>query len=152
MSEALDLLSDEARARLRAQEHPRWVEPMLATLTDERFSDPGWIYERKLDGVRCLAFRHGDLLFPADLVFFALIKGQGGELLLAGAAQQNRPILANAYHIVTLPGFEFLLGFVKLDRHTGMVIQVILFFGFGVGKISQDVEGPLFLSDEVFFL
>ena len=37
----------------------RWyvVEAMLATLTDERFSDPDWIYERKLDGVRCLAHR-----------------------------------------------------------------------------------------------
>lgn len=33
---------------------------MLATLTEERFSDPGWIFERKLDGVRCLAFRRGD--------------------------------------------------------------------------------------------
>lgn len=30
---------------------------MLATLTDERFSSPDWIYERKLDGVRCLVFR-----------------------------------------------------------------------------------------------
>jgi DNA ligase D-like protein (predicted ligase) len=29
---------------------------MLATLTDERFSDPAWIFERKLDGERCLAF------------------------------------------------------------------------------------------------
>ena len=28
---------------------------MLAVLTDERFSDPGWIYERKLDGIRCVA-------------------------------------------------------------------------------------------------
>jgi DNA ligase D-like protein (predicted ligase) len=33
---------------------------MLAILTDERFSDPDWIFERKLDGVRCLAFRRGD--------------------------------------------------------------------------------------------
>jgi DNA ligase D-like protein (predicted ligase) len=32
------------------------VEPQLATLTEDRFSDPGWIYERKLDGERCLAF------------------------------------------------------------------------------------------------
>jgi len=38
---------------------PDWHSPTLATLTDERFSDPGWIYERKLDGVRCLAFRDG---------------------------------------------------------------------------------------------
>lgn len=30
---------------------------MLATLTDEPFSDPDWVFERKLDGVRCLAFR-----------------------------------------------------------------------------------------------
>jgi DNA ligase D-like protein (predicted ligase) len=29
---------------------------MLATLTDEPFSDPDWIFERKLDGVRCLVF------------------------------------------------------------------------------------------------
>ena len=32
---------------------------MLAILTDERFSDPDWVFERKLDGVRCLAFRNG---------------------------------------------------------------------------------------------
>jgi bifunctional non-homologous end joining protein LigD len=32
---------------------------MLATLTDSRFSDPRWLFERKLDGERCLAFRDG---------------------------------------------------------------------------------------------
>jgi bifunctional non-homologous end joining protein LigD len=32
---------------------------MKAVLTDERFSDPDWIYERKLDGVRCIAIRSG---------------------------------------------------------------------------------------------
>jgi bifunctional non-homologous end joining protein LigD len=35
---------------------PEWIEPQLATLTRDRFSDPGWIFERKLDGERCLAF------------------------------------------------------------------------------------------------
>ena len=30
-------------------------EPMLATLAKEAFSDPGWIFERKLDGERVLA-------------------------------------------------------------------------------------------------
>ena len=40
--------------------HPDWIEPMLATLTDARFSDPQWIFERKLDGVRLLVFRDGD--------------------------------------------------------------------------------------------
>ena len=38
---------------------PRWFEPMKAVLTDEPFSDAGWIFERKLDGVRCLAIRDG---------------------------------------------------------------------------------------------
>jgi bifunctional non-homologous end joining protein LigD len=38
------------------QSLPRWVEPQLATLTRERFSDPAWVFERKLDGERCLAF------------------------------------------------------------------------------------------------
>jgi ATP-dependent DNA ligase len=33
------------------------MEPMKAVLTDERFSDRGWIFERKLDGIRCLAFK-----------------------------------------------------------------------------------------------
>jgi DNA ligase D-like protein (predicted ligase) len=32
---------------------------MKAVLTDERFSDPEWIFERKLDGVRCVAVRDG---------------------------------------------------------------------------------------------
>jgi bifunctional non-homologous end joining protein LigD len=38
---------------------PDWVDPQLATLTRQRFSDPAWIYERKLDGERCLAFCAG---------------------------------------------------------------------------------------------
>ena len=41
------------------EDQPDWVEPQLATLTRERFSDPAWIFERKYDGERCLAFRKG---------------------------------------------------------------------------------------------
>jgi bifunctional non-homologous end joining protein LigD len=37
-----------------------WVEPELATLTRDRFFDPAWMYERKFDGERCLAYRDGD--------------------------------------------------------------------------------------------
>jgi bifunctional non-homologous end joining protein LigD len=36
---------------------PDRVEPMKAVLTDERFSDPGWIFERKLDGIRCVVIK-----------------------------------------------------------------------------------------------
>ncbi len=38
---------------------PGWLEPELATLTRDRFSDPAWLFERKLDGERCLARRAG---------------------------------------------------------------------------------------------
>jgi len=39
---------------------PGWLEPELATLTKDRFSDPAWFYERKFDGERCLTYRSGD--------------------------------------------------------------------------------------------
>ncbi len=38
---------------------PDWIEPMAATLTQERFVAPGWVFERKLDGIRLLAFKQG---------------------------------------------------------------------------------------------
>jgi ATP-dependent DNA ligase len=38
---------------------PEWMEPMAATLTEERFTGPEWIFERKLDGIRLLAFKRG---------------------------------------------------------------------------------------------
>jgi bifunctional non-homologous end joining protein LigD len=41
---------------------PKTASAMKAVLTDERFSDPNWIYERKLDGIRCIAIRDGDSL------------------------------------------------------------------------------------------
>jgi len=36
---------------------PEWLVPMAATLTQERFTGPEWIFERKFDGVRLLAFK-----------------------------------------------------------------------------------------------
>jgi DNA ligase D-like protein (predicted ligase) len=38
---------------------PEWLEPMAATLTQERFTGPEWIFERKLDGIRLIAFKQG---------------------------------------------------------------------------------------------
>ena len=37
---------------------PAWIEPMTATLTRERFTGPEWIFERKIDGIRMLAFKN----------------------------------------------------------------------------------------------
>jgi DNA ligase D-like protein (predicted ligase) len=50
-------MPEAAKSRVRRRRQPTWVPPMLATLTEKRFSDPEWIYERKFDGERCLAFR-----------------------------------------------------------------------------------------------
>lgn len=38
---------------------PDWLEPMAATLTEERALGPGWVYERKFDGIRLLAYKRG---------------------------------------------------------------------------------------------
>jgi ATP-dependent DNA ligase len=38
---------------------PDWLQPMAATLTEERFTGPQWLFERKLDGIRLLAFKNG---------------------------------------------------------------------------------------------
>src|ERR1700704_5620694 len=58
----LDVLPQTAKVRLRSRRQPAWVSPMLATLTEKRFSRKGWLFEPKLDGERCLAFgRRGTL-------------------------------------------------------------------------------------------
>ena len=38
---------------------PDWLVPMAATLTQERFTGPEWLFERKLDGIRVLAYKQG---------------------------------------------------------------------------------------------
>jgi DNA ligase D-like protein (predicted ligase) len=56
-SDPFSVLSAQERALLRPAALPETAQPMLAVLTQERFSDPAWVYERKLDGVRCIAIR-----------------------------------------------------------------------------------------------
>jgi bifunctional non-homologous end joining protein LigD len=62
MNQILDTLPENARQKLAKVAQPDWVDPMLATLTDDYFSDEQWLYERKLDGERCLVYRDGDSL------------------------------------------------------------------------------------------
>ena len=40
-------------------EFPLWLQPMAATLTDQRFTDPHWVFERKYDGIRLLCYKNG---------------------------------------------------------------------------------------------
>jgi bifunctional non-homologous end joining protein LigD len=59
MGSLFDQIEEAGRKKLIRKSQPTWVSPTLATLTDKHFSDPKWIFEPKLDGVRCLAFRRG---------------------------------------------------------------------------------------------
>src|SRR4026208_495381 len=72
---------------------PEWLVPMAATLTQERFSGPEWVFERKYDGIRLLAYKKGDdvQLFsrnhlPQDLpaIQDALERIPHNELILDG--------------------------------------------------------------------
>ncbi|MEV4267764.1 non-homologous end-joining DNA ligase [Kribbella sp. NPDC049584] len=87
MNELLDDLPPGVRARLRPGQ-AEWVPPMLATLTEDRFSDPGWLYERKLDGERCLIYRSNN---AADLYSRnrKQLNNSYPELVEAIAAQQG---------------------------------------------------------------
>jgi bifunctional non-homologous end joining protein LigD len=55
-------LTEHERALIAPAPPPKGAEAMKAVLNREPFSDPDWIYERKLDGIRCLAVRDGDAI------------------------------------------------------------------------------------------
>jgi ATP-dependent DNA ligase len=70
---------------------PEWIVPMAATLTEERFTGPDWIFERKYDGIRVLAFKDGREV----------------RLLSRNRLPQHYPSLASA--IAALPVNEIIL-------------------------------------------
>jgi DNA ligase D-like protein (predicted ligase) len=111
-----DRLPDELRAVLRDEKVPDWRAPTLATLTDERFSDPQWIFERKLDGVRCLAFRDGDRLRLLSRNRQAL-NGTYPELVEALAMQEQLRFVVDG-EIVAFEGRR--TSFAKLQGRLGV--------------------------------
>lgn len=52
-------LTDEERELVTEQPAPTSAQAMKAVLCRTPFSDPEWIFERKLDGIRCVAIRDG---------------------------------------------------------------------------------------------
>jgi ATP-dependent DNA ligase len=84
---------------------PQWLEPMAATLTQERFTGPEWIFERKYDGIRLIAFRqHDDVRLysrnrlPQDIpsLAAALRRLPVHEIILDGEITWSR---AGGYHV-----------------------------------------------------
>jgi len=84
---------------------PDWLEPMAATLTQDRFAGPDWLFERKFDGIRLLAYKQGDDVrlysrnrLPQDLpaIASAIRTLPAEELILDGEVTWDR---ATAYHV-----------------------------------------------------
>jgi ATP-dependent DNA ligase len=62
MTELTNQLKNQNKDRsseARMNSFPEWVQPMAATLTDKRFTGAEWLFERKFDGIRVLAFKQG---------------------------------------------------------------------------------------------
>jgi len=70
---------------------PEWIQPMAATLTQARFNGAEWIFERKFDGIRLLAYK----------------KGARVELFSRNRLPQTIPALSRA--IAKLPHKELIL-------------------------------------------
>jgi ATP-dependent DNA ligase len=88
---------------------PEWLEPMAATLTQDRFSGRDWLFERKFDGIRLLAYKRG-----ADV-----------QLYSRSRLRQHLPILAAA--IARLPVDEVILdGEMTWDGRSGYHVFDIL--------------------------
>jgi len=82
---------------------------MAATLTQERFTGPEWIFERKFDGIRLLAFRQENevrllsrnrLPQSCPRVSQALLEMPVREIILDGEITWNRD--GAAYHVFDL--------------------------------------------------
>ena len=99
MANPLNRLPAEIKLRLRKKPQPKWIAPMLATLTDERFSREGWLFEPKWDGERCLAFRCGGQLslFSRNRM---LLNAKYPEITTAFHQQQARSFIVDG-EIVT---------------------------------------------------
>jgi bifunctional non-homologous end joining protein LigD len=97
---------------------PEWIEPMAATLTRERFSGPEWVFERKLDGIRLLAFKDGRVVrllsrnrLPQNEAYPCLVKAIAAlpvqDVVLDGEALglwRVRDVVG--YHVFDVPWLE----------------------------------------------
>jgi bifunctional non-homologous end joining protein LigD len=113
---------------------PSASEPMKAKLTDRPFSDPGWVFERKLDGIRAAVRRDGDAVTLTSRTGRDLSTSYP-ELVEALAAEPAGRFVADG-EIVAFDGsrtsFERLQGRMqihdaRLARLTGIPVFLYLF-------------------------
>src|SRR5579872_4601211 len=58
-----ELISPKEKKLIHKTAMPDFLQPMLAMLIDTPFSGKDWLFERKLDGERCLIFKNGKRVF-----------------------------------------------------------------------------------------
>jgi bifunctional non-homologous end joining protein LigD len=106
---------------------PEWLVPMAATLTQERFTGPDWIFERKLDGIRLLAFKQGPEI----------------RLLSRNRLPQHLPSVADA--LAALPVRDVIVdGEVTWEREVAYhVFDVLWLDGRDVTKLPLDERRAL---------
>jgi bifunctional non-homologous end joining protein LigD len=109
-------LPPEARDRARACPQPEWIPPMLATLTQRRFSSPDWMFERKLDGERCLGFVSADGVRLLSRNRRSL-DGTYPEVADALAAQTGHEVVVDG-EVVAFDGGQ--TSFARLQRRIGI--------------------------------
>lgn len=109
---------------------PDWLVPMAATLTQERFTGPEWLFERKYDGIRLLAFKQGN-----DVRLFS-----------RNRLAQNVPGVAAA--IAALPVRDAILdGEITWDRQKAYhVFDVLWFDGRSVTDLPLEERRALLLQ------
>ncbi|MGH2804469.1 MAG: non-homologous end-joining DNA ligase, partial [Thermoleophilaceae bacterium] len=110
---------------------------MKAVLTDAAFSDPGWVFERKLDGVRCLAHRDGAavrLLSRTDRD----MSGQFPELVEALEAEPCEDFVLDG-EVVAFEGG--ITSFARLQRRGRERVAVFLYVFDLLRHEGRDVRG-----------
>jgi bifunctional non-homologous end joining protein LigD len=96
-----------------ADEFPDWIQPMAATLTQDRFTGPEWIFEKKHDGIRLIVFKSGDDVRmysrtrnPQDIpgIRDAIAKLPVRDIILDGELTWDRSTRFDVFDIVWLDG------------------------------------------------
>ena len=92
---------------------PDWLEPMAATLTQDRFTGGDWLFERKFDGIRLLAYKRGTDVrlysrnrLPQDLPALARVIANlpVDEVILDGEVTWDRRSDYHVFDILWLNG------------------------------------------------
>ncbi len=125
-------------------------EPMKAKLGDRPFSDPDWVFERKLDGIRAIARREGDVvtltsrtgkdLSPSYPELVEALAAEAatdfvadGEVVAFDGAQTSFAKLQGRMHVkdpqlarmTAIPVFLYLFDLLRFDGHdlTGLPLR-----------------------------